>query len=76
MIHSQIPTRALQYGAVGREDADRHRDERERDRERLKWAEGSLEFWFVAAIPALFVGGSGTHNVLCRHPESWPSSKG
>ena len=58
MIHSQIPTgpAVTQYVVVGREDADRHRDERERDREDLKGAERSFQFRFVAAFATLLVG--------------------
>ena len=51
MSHSQIPDRPRvpQHVVVGAENADRHRDERERDREHLERAERPLQLLCVAA---------------------------
>ena len=46
-----------QHVVIGTEDADRHRDERERDREDLKRAEGAFQLRFIAAVFIEIVGG-------------------
>ena len=55
------------YVVVGREDADGHRDERERDREYLKRAESSFQFRFVATFHTLVVCSGGGRHLLYRH---------
>ena len=60
-------TCVLQHESVGSKDADRNRDERERDREHLKGAERPFQLRLVATLFAEIVGsrcGSETSTIL------------
>ena len=64
--------RVLQHLVVCPEDADRHRDERERDREHLKGAERPLQLRLVAA--SFFdplIAGAGFATTAISSPLPW-----